>query len=155
MAVCLGKVIGPTCGEDAMKIIDNLMRVMRAVEVAKQCPYDIEKNNEGGGAWRSMLFIRLGYCLQLYRLLFKMNGADSEPWRQLPTTVARENCCSATQVTSVLCRRWRPSRNRIVLRSKLGYQFLTDFDSHNRCLVYALGDPMDHCCVHFAFVFTL
>ena len=53
MAVCLGKVIGPTCGEDAMKIIDNLMRVMRAVEVAKQCPYDIDNNNEGGGAWRS------------------------------------------------------------------------------------------------------
>ena len=99
----------------------------------------------------NMLFIRLGYSLQLYRLLFKMNGAYSETWRQLPTTAVRENCCSTTQVTLVLCRRWRPSRNRIFLRSKLGYQFLTDFDSQNRCLVYALGDPMDHCCVHFAF----
>ena len=36
----------------------------------------------------------------------------------------------------------------------VGYQFLTDFDSQNRCL-YALGDLMGHCYVHFAFVFTL
>ena len=62
--------------------------------------------------------------------LYKMNGADSEPGRQLPTTAARENGCNATQVTSVLCRRWRPSRNRICWRSNL-------------------------CYVHFAFVFTL
>ena len=38
-------------------------------------------------------FIRLGYCV--YRLLL-MNGADSEPRRQLPTTAARENDCNAT-----------------------------------------------------------
>ena len=25
------------------------------------------------------MVIRLVYCLQLYRLVFKMNGADSEP----------------------------------------------------------------------------
>ena len=64
-----------------------------------------------------------------------MNGADSEPRRQLPTTAARENDCSATQVTSVLCRRWRPSRNRIFANKVtfVGYQFLTDFDSES-CL---------------------
>ena len=42
-----------------------------------------------------------------------MNGADSEPRRQLPTTAAREDACSATRMTSVQCRRWRPYRNRI------------------------------------------
>ena len=67
----------------------------------------------------NMLIIRLGYCVLLYRLVFKMNGADSEPGLQLPTTAAMENDCSATQVASVLCRRRRPSRNRIFLRSKL------------------------------------
>ena len=36
----------------------------------------------------NMLFIRLGYYLWLYRLLLKMNGADSEPRRQLPTIAA-------------------------------------------------------------------
>ena len=30
----------------------------------------------------------------LGRLLFQMNGADSEPRRQLPTTAARENDCN-------------------------------------------------------------
>ena len=52
-----------------------------------------------------MLFIRLGYCL------FKMNGADSEPRRQLPTTVF-----FAIKFTFV------------------GYQFLINFYSQNRCL---------------------
>ena len=42
-----------------------------------------------------------------------MNGSDSEPGRQLPTTAARENECNATQVTSVLCRRWRPKSWKI------------------------------------------
>ena len=50
------------------------------------------------------------FCLSFH---FKMNGADSEPRRQLPTTAARENDCNATQVTSVMCRIWRPSRNTI------------------------------------------
>ena len=65
-----------------------------------------------------------------------MNGADSEPMRQLPTTAARENDCNATQVTSVMCRIWRPSRNSIFCDQStfVGYQFLTDFDSQNRCL---------------------
>ena len=65
-----------------------------------------------------------------------MNGADGEPRLQLPTTAARENDYSAIEVTSVQCRRWQPSRNRIFCRSVtfVGYQFLTDFD------VYALGD---------------
>ena len=31
----------------------------------------------------------------------------------------------------------------------LGYQFLTDFDSQNRCLC-SIGDRMGHCYVHFA-----
>ena len=84
----------------------------------------------------NMLFIRLGYCLQLYRLLFEMIGADSEPRRQLSTTAARENASSATQLTSVQCRRWRPSINRIfaIKVTFVGSKFLTDFDSQNRCL---------------------
>ena len=65
-----------------------------------------------------------------------MNGADSEPGRQLPTTAAKKNDCNATQVTSVMCRRWRASDNRIFVIKVIfvGYQFLTDFDSQNRCL---------------------
>ena len=62
--------------------------------------------------------------------------ADSETRRQLSTAAARGNDCSATQVTSVLCKIWRPSRNlffaiKVIL---VGSQFLTDFDSQNRCL---------------------
>ena len=63
-----------------------------------------------------------------------MNGADSEPGHQLPMTAAGENECNATKVTSVLCRRWRPSRNCIFFPIKftfVGYQFLTDFDSES------------------------
>ena len=63
-----------------------------------------------------------------------MNGADSEPGHQLSMTAARENACSATQVTSVLCRRWRPCRNRNFFAIKftfVGYQLLTDFDSES------------------------
>ena len=33
--------------------------------------------------------IRLGHCLLLYRLVFQMNGADSEPRHQLPTTAIK------------------------------------------------------------------
>ena len=82
---------------------------------------------------RNMWFIRLVYCLYLYRLLFRINAADSEPGRQLPTTAARENDCNATQVTSVLCRRWRLIEI-VFFAIKVtfaGYQFLTDFYSHN------------------------
>ena len=57
------------------------------------------------------------YVVHTVRLLFiaipALIGADSEPRRQLSKTAARENAYSATQVTSVQYRRWRPSRNRI------------------------------------------
>ena len=89
-----------------------------------------------------------------------MNGADSEPRCQLPTTAARENDCNATQVTSVLCRRWRPSRDRIFFAIKVtfaGYQFLTDFDSQNRCLCSrrSHGALLRAFCLCFHFKFQL
>ena len=61
-----------------------------------------------------------------------MNGADSEPGRQLPTTAARENECNATQVTSVCVE--DGGLLEIVFFYFVGYQFLTDFDSQNQCL---------------------
>ena len=83
-----------------------------------------------------------------------MNGADNEPRRQLPMTAARENDCNATQVTSVLCRRWRPSRNRIFFAINItvvGYQFPTDFYSQNRRLCYrrSHGPLLCAFCFHF------
>ena len=81
-----------------------------------------------------------------------MNGADSEPRRQLPTTAAMENDCNATQVTSVMCRIWRPSRNSILCDQSYFFRLLV---ISLRIDVYALRDLMGHCYVHFAFVFTL
>ena len=82
-----------------------------------------------------------------------MIGANSEPRRQLSTTAARENACSAAQVTSVQCRRWRPSRNRIFCdQSYFCTQFQTDFDSQNRCLCSRSHGPLLRAfclCFHF------
>ena len=73
-----------------------------------------------------------------------MNGADSELRRQLPTTAARENDCNVTQVTSVLCRIWRPSRTSIFCNQ-----------SYFCRLSILMRDLIGHCYVHFDFIFTL
>ena len=54
----------------------------------------------------------------------------------------RGKMTNATKVTSVLCRRWRPSRNRIFLRSNLFlqvYQFPTDFDSESMFMLQEIS----------------
>ena len=84
-----------------------------------------------------------------------MNGADIEPRRQLPTTAARENDCNATQVTSVMCRIWRPLEI-VFFAIKVtfaGYQFLTDFYSQNRCVCSTRSHGPLLCAVCLSFHF--
>ena len=63
-----------------------------------------------------------------------MNGADSEPGLQLPTTAARENDCNAGHQ---FCVEDGGLLEIVFLAIKVtfvGYQFLTDFDYQNQCL---------------------
>ena len=84
-----------------------------------------------------------------------MNGADSEPRRQLPTTAAREMTASQPKWRQ-LCVEYGGLLEIVFFAIKVtfaGYQFMTDF--YSRIDVYALRDLMGHCYVHFAFLFTL
>ena len=84
-----------------------------------------------------------------------MNGADSEPRRQLPTTAAREMTASQPKWRQ-LCVEYGGLLEIVFLRSKLLLQVISLWLIFTlRIDVYALRDLMGHCYVHFAFLFTL
>ena len=65
-----------------------------------------------------------------------MNGADSEPRRQLPTTAAREMTASQPKRRQ-LCVEYGGLLEIVFFAIKVifaGYQFMTDFYSQNRCV---------------------
>ena len=65
-----------------------------------------------------------------------MNGADSEPRRQLPTTAAREMTASQPKRRQ-LCVEYGGPPEKVLFAIKVtfaGYQFMTDFHSQNRCV---------------------
>ena len=65
-----------------------------------------------------------------------MNGADSEPRRQLPTTAAREMTASQPK-SRQLCVEYGGLLEIVFFAIKVtfaGYQFMTDFYSQNRCV---------------------
>ena len=68
-----------------------------------------------------------------------MNGADSEPRRQLPTTAAREMTASQPKWHQ-LCVEYGGLLEIVFFAIKVtfaGYQFMTDFYSQNRCVCSA------------------
>ena len=66
-----------------------------------------------------------------------MNGADSEPRRQLPTTAAREMTASQPKWRQLCCVEYDGLLEIVFFAIKVtfaGYQFMTDFYSQNRCV---------------------
>ena len=86
-----------------------------------------------------------------------MNGADSEPRRQLPTTAAREMTASQPKWRQ-LCVEYGGLLEIVFFAIKVtfaGYQFMTDFYSQNRCVCSTRSHGPLLCAFSLSFHFKL